>query len=232
MPHLQRAIAYALEAGAEVLHVGYAPAYAARVPPCYRFVSLGEAIPFGREDFARDPTLYMTAVTRAVEILQDLAGAFQLQIVCVHGFNYLTIACARAGLRPLIVPALGFLHALVYSHPPRLNMRSEEILAHTDILLVESAALAEICRPVLPASVRIEVWCTGLNARVFCQATPVETAQWRRALQLPQDATVVFSPRGGDCRVRRFGRQCAAPDALCQRQLLNDCRAMMLLAIC
>jgi glycosyltransferase involved in cell wall biosynthesis len=196
MPHLQRAIAYALEAGAEVLHVGYEPAYAAHGPPTYRFIDLSEVVPFRREAFARDPTLYTAAVTRGVEIFQGLARVFRPQVICAYGLNFLALACARARLRPLIVSAQGYLHAIVYDHAACLSARHAEILAQTDMLLVGSPALADLCRPALPASVRVEVWCTGLNARIFRQATPDQTAQWRRALRIPQEATVVLSPRG------------------------------------
>jgi glycosyltransferase involved in cell wall biosynthesis len=195
-PHLQRAIGYALEAGADVTHVGYEPVYTAHGPPTYRFVDLSEVVPFRREVFARDPTLYTAAVTRGVKVFQNLARVFRPQVICAYGLNFLALACARARLRPLIVSAQGYLHAIAYDHAAGLNARHAEILAQTDMLLVGSPALADLCRPALPASVRVEAWCTGLNTRVFCRATPTQIAQWRQALRIPQEATVVFSPRG------------------------------------
>jgi glycosyltransferase involved in cell wall biosynthesis len=195
-PHLQRAIGYALQAGADVTHVGYEPAYTAHGPPTYRFVDLREVVPFGREAFARDPALYAAAVARVVEIFQDLARAFRPQFICAFGLNFLALACARACLRPLIVSAQGYLHAIAYGTSAHLNSRHAEILAHTDVLLVGSPVLAKVCRPALPAAVRVEVWCTGLDARVFRRATSDQVARWRDALRIPPEATVVLSPRG------------------------------------
>lgn len=200
-PHVQRHVEYALAAGMEVLQVGREPIYPLAPPLRYSFAALAEVVSWDvqsqrfQSDSSRSES-YQNAVAAESTRLRAAADAFAPDIIHAVGMDFTADVCAYAGLRPLVVSALGFLEYLVYQGVTTLDPQDRALLAGTAALIVEPPMLAERLRAIVPGELPLFVLSAGLNAQHFRTAAAAERTAWRRALRLPEDAFVVLSPRG------------------------------------
>ena len=184
-----RLATYALELGAEVLFVGDETLFPVKAPAGYSFLPLGRfaSLRLGEDGDAERFAEEVAKLTAA-------AAEFAPDVSHVLGIDIYFSLAQRAHLRPLGVAGYGYLnHWLVPQ--PALSKHDRRLL-NVDVLLLESPHLVDIGRRLLPASVRVEEFAIGLDSKYFYPASTAQRAAWRRALQIPPEATVIFSPRG------------------------------------
>lgn len=163
----------------------------------------GQFIPFrAKEQFRRaaregekpDPKQSLEQGTRE---LQEIAAYVQPDIVHAHHIAFESICCAHAGLSPLVVSAWGGLNSLIQ---PELNQglsrEAHEVLEQAAALIVESPALQQACLALPNKPRRVELIPLGVDTRRFHPGYDAERKHWRHALNVPENAFVLLSPRG------------------------------------
>lgn len=133
----------------------------------------------------------------AVLRLQRLAATFQPHIVHSYMLNRYTDLSLRAGLRPLAVSAWGFLNQLMAGPPAARDRRwLRRLQQGAAALLVENPNLLTALHGLSLAPLRVECFPLGVDGSLFHPGYSQETAAWRFALDIPDDAVVLLSPRG------------------------------------
>ena len=207
--HVERHVAYALELGAEVLFAGVATLYPAAPPAGYHFLPLAQFT-----DRTWREGEYAELFQQECEKLAAAYAEFQPDLCHMIGLGPNYEMALAAQLRPLVLTVFGYLEHWVYS-APRFTEQDAHLLG-VDGILVEPPMMVELCRGLLPPSVRVEEFTIGLDGRIFQPAIPAMRAAWRRALQLPPEATVILSPRGWSARYNHHKILAAFAQALPQ----------------
>lgn len=190
----ERHLAYALEMGIRVLHVGVESAYLEDPPEGYDFLPLPEIASRLVDVQHFDTPEYQAAVAEAGAFLRRVSAQFRPDAVHALGMDYMAYICRASGARPLILSAYGFLERQVYGGG--LIARDRMLLEGADILLMEPPMQADLCRQIALPGLRVHDYCTGVQGHHFRPASAAQRVAWRRALRVPVQATVIFSARG------------------------------------
>ena len=107
----------------------------------------------------------------------------------------LGVACAWAGIGPLVVSSWGALSQSVASPDKPLYPTTRQVVAAADVLIVDAPALIEPIRPMTKRSARVEHLPMGADTRRFCPGRTPTAQEWRAFFGIPDDAFVLVSPR-------------------------------------
>lgn len=127
--------------------------------------------------------------------LQRIADEFRPDIVHVHNIAMLGVACAWAGIGPLVVSSWGALSQSVVSPDKPLYPTTRQVVAAADVLIVDAPALIEPIRPMTKRNARVEHLPMGTDTRRFCPGRTPMAQEWRAFFGIPDDAFVLVSPR-------------------------------------
>ena len=196
-PHVVRWAATLVELGHDVVLVGHrTPAWAPLAPPVglagYEEFRLG-AVPLWR-------SLRLGRELRRV--VDDVRPA----LVHAHWLPEYGWLAAGAGIHPLVSSAWG---SDVLGAGWLGRRRSARAMAGSDLVLADSAALAEAARALSPHGAPVEVFHPGVDLERF---SPGDRGVARRALGWPAEAPIVLSVRAlgpvynQDFIVRAVGR--------------------------
>lgn len=97
---------------------------------------------------------------------------------------------ASSSLAPVVITAMGE-DLLMDVENPQAARRSQEALARAALVTADSLELCEVARRL--GAARVELVRFGADLRLF--TLQGEPARFRRELQIPMDAPLVFSPR-------------------------------------
>ena len=192
---MRRHIDWALEAGIEVCAADFY-AYEARHQP-YGFATaslLPGAPAWQRRQFPHWQSERVQAI--AALRLQRLLERFRPDIVHSYKLTPYTEVCLRAGARPLVVSVWSQLSALLTERRLKERRWLRRLRYNAATILVENPNLAMLLArwpgPPLPVS------CIplGIDSTLFHPGYAEAAAGWRFMLAIPDDAQVVFSPRG------------------------------------
>lgn len=137
------------------------------------------------------------AVAERIEAsrIRGLADKAQPQVVHVHSIDIRGLACAHAGVGPLVVSAWGVLSQLAV-HPDRLPEQTvREVLAASDVLLVDSPALLEPAAAWLKPGGRVVHLPMGADTHAFRSGRTAQALEWREHFAIADDVFVLLSPR-------------------------------------
>ena len=127
--------------------------------------------------------------------MQRIADEFRPDVVHVHNIAMLGVACAWAGIGPLVVSSWGALSQSVASPDKPLYPTTRQVLAAADVLIVDAPALIEPIRPMTKRGARVEHVPMGADTRRFCPGRTPTALEWRAFFGIPDDAFVLVSPR-------------------------------------
>lgn len=189
---MRRNIDWAVSHGIDVVVADF-PARAPVAPPeTFRLTSLvPRRAPRGLHRHSR------LAVQIGALRLAALCRAFQPDVVHSFKLGHYTDMCLRAGLKPLVVSAWSNLSNLLEA-----SATAEDLLwirrlqASSATLLVENPNLAPILQRLTRDRLSIERIALGVDSSVFHPGYEETAAAWRFVLGIPDDALVLFSPRG------------------------------------
>lgn len=88
----------------------------------------------------------------------------------------------------------GFIETEVQPH--NIDKLRRTILKAADVLIVETPNLVDKCKAWMNQFQKVELMPLGTKTQSFCPQPAKYVAQWRRALSIPPEAKVLFSPRG------------------------------------
>lgn len=119
-------------------------------------------------------------------------------IVHVHWIDDRAYCCARAGLHPLVLTAWGGdIHSLFLPGASQATRRRVgETLARADKILVDSVDMHGKCVELAAREVAVELITPGVNTDLFRPGFAREALEWRRRLDILENATVLLSIRG------------------------------------
>lgn len=194
---MRRPIGWALQQGVDVCLVDYSNMYAKSLPANGRFV------PFMARGASRLQKLFRT---QKASLLVEWAGALQLRLIAqwfrpdvihVHRIDMRALCAAKARLAPLIVSVWGSLNHLLIPDIKFTDLSTaRQVLLASDALIVETPHLIEPCHSLGGQSLRVELLPLGANTELFRPGYVAQRALWRQRLDIPEEAIVLFSPRG------------------------------------
>ncbi len=192
---LQRQMQWALDSGIEIMAADLGRHNDFRLPPGIEQYNIW---PKGAHHFSKLGRRRKSA--RAVLIgalrLRAIARRFKPDVIHSYALSYYTDMCIKAGLSPLIVTGSGFMNNWL-TKPTREDhdwLRRLQANAHT--LLVQNANLLQILAERPHAPLRLELAPLGVDGNLFHPGYRDAAAGWRFALDIPDEATVLLSPRG------------------------------------
>ncbi len=105
--------------------------------------------------------------------------------------------CLKAGLRPLVLSVWGTdvnANLLPGADPDEKGIASRS-LAGADLTIVDAPDMSEKCAILAGREIMTEHLHLGVNTKIFRPGYSEVTIEWRRRLQIPQDAKVIVSIR-------------------------------------
>ncbi|MFE8034110.1 glycosyltransferase [Thiohalocapsa marina] len=193
---VQRPLAWMLASGCRVWLMSGTDPYQRSPPANYGFLPL--STPALGEGYGAEAVGAGAAeVTRAVERIRP-------SLIHLHFLGFEATCCVAAGIRPHVLSVWGALNHLLKPKMTRNaaapesteNKAVDPLVDFARTLILESPALAQAAAARYGAGKRIEMIPMGVDTRRFCPDNRSERAAWRKALQIPEDAFVMLSPRG------------------------------------
>lgn len=132
---------------------------------------------------------------RAITALRQLVDELRPGVVHVHGHGRHVELARLARLHPVVMSAWGFLNGLADEPPTRVDPGYWRAVEAATAVLVEAPALTGAVRDALPPSTQVACAPMGLDSAHFSRSV-LARKRWRRALEVPDEAFVVLSPRG------------------------------------
>lgn len=193
---MRRHIDWAVESGAEVCVVDFWSRRDRERPSSFRlaYLSPRQTAALWR---AKPNRRSRAAGLRAALRLRQIAAQFQPDLVHSYMLGPYTDACLRAGLRPLVVSAWGFLNRWLTGEATASDQRWLRRLSHgAHTLLVENPNFLTVLprRPL--ASLHLECSPVGIDMGLFHPGYQGEAAAWRFVLDIQPDAVILLSARG------------------------------------
>lgn len=184
---MQRVLDWLAGREADVWVVDADDTYRALVPAGFRFSAL--PLPPEAEDSPGDRW------SAAAEALRRLAADFQPQVVHLHNITALGLACAAAGLGPLLVSTWGALGRRAGDAAAALSPATLRVLGAADALIVDAPALRAPVQALARPGARVELLPMGADSRRFQSGRTEASLLWRTLYGIPDDAFVLLSPR-------------------------------------
>ena len=192
MPPLYKSVKYLLEAGHEVYHLGLQPIRSLlRLP--VKEVAFSNSHPI---EVNTDLSIRLERAELEKEHIRKIFEEIKPDIV--HGFSlqFETLCCVKATIKPFVVSVWGEINDFLTRPDSRPKKRYLPLLESADAVIVQTPDLAKWLAPYLPQGISLHVQHVGIDERLFKPGYEIEQSRWRTILQIPQDAKVIFSPRG------------------------------------
>ena len=193
---MRRHIDWALEAGHEVCAADF---YSYEVPYQPAVLTIASLLP-GSPAWQRRRFAHLNAeTTRRVAVirLQQLIRRFRPDVIHSYLLQPYTEVCLRAGARPLVVSAWGQLSKLMTERHSRSERRwLRRLRSGAAAVLVENPELQALLETWPGPPLPVHCIPLGVDTSVFHPGHRDTAKGWRFMLGIPQDARVVFSPRG------------------------------------
>ena len=193
---MQRMLQWMAERNEEVWVMDHTDQYRSMVPDGFHFSTL--SLPKGawRTQQALQRVGLAGVWERAlVAKLRRLTVEFQPNVVHIHNIAMLGVACAWAGMEPLVVSSWGALSQRVVSPDKPLHSTTRQVVAAADVMIVDAPALIEPVREITKRGARVEHLPLGADTRRFCPGRTPTAWAWRTFFSIPDDAFVLVSPR-------------------------------------
>jgi glycosyltransferase involved in cell wall biosynthesis len=127
--------------------------------------------------------------------LHGIAAEFRPELVHAHNLTDLGLACADAGLGPLIVSSWGALSQVVAEPGRPVAEAARRQLAVADAVVVDAPSLLEPVRALAKPGARVEHIPMGADTRRFRPGRSAAALEWRAFFGIPQETFVLLSPR-------------------------------------
>lgn len=200
-----RPLQWALAAGHQVwLLCPHNPFTPQETPKNYRYLPfILELVNFHEltGELPKDEITHQLLIQTAAAQIRAIVKQFQPDVIHTNGLFFGTECCLLADVHPLICSAWGSLNYLMDSAQSQPKDYKTTKLARSafrvsDVLIVEAPGLVDKCKPKMAQEQRVELIHLGTKTQQFRLLSTKYLAQWRRALDVPQDAQVLLSPRG------------------------------------
>ena len=194
---MQRPVTWVLDQGHEVLLVDYSNWHPEPLPSNGSFAPLYPARV--RHLLSARKSLRMNPLAERIVAghLRRLAATFKPDLIHVHGITFRTLCAVKAELQPLLVSAWGALNFLLGPGGTSVSSTTaQRVLAASQVLIVENPHLPDQVRAFSRPTIRVEMMPLGVNPELFHPSYGARGAAWRYALKIPDQALVIFSPRG------------------------------------
>ncbi len=193
---MQRVLDWMAARGEQVWITDYDNQYRQPLPPGFRFQT---AMPTRRGMRMQAGLLRLRLDRAAARIaaarVRSLARAAQPDVVHVHNIDRRGLACAEAGVGPLIVSAWGGLIRLA-THPDQpLDGMARRVAAACDVLVVDTPALLEPAAAWIKPGGRVVHVPMGADTHAFRPGRTVQAQEWRAHFAIAAGAFVLLSPR-------------------------------------
>lgn len=192
----ERPLQWMVEAGHEVFLLGDGDFYPTDPPPNYHyFPSLWRTEIEAKPSSSPDEIWMAKAMAPKI---RELIDQLQPDLIHVNAIGWHSYSCALAGARPLLVSAWGFLNYLLSGEVEEEQLeRTNYVLDRTDVLIVETPQLIDKPKAFLQPTAKIELIPLGAKTQLFRQGVTRDIARWKRdLLHIPEDTSVLLSPRG------------------------------------
>jgi len=133
-----------------------------------------------------------------VEQILSLQDSIKPHIVHAFGLGENTSCCVQAGIHPIVVSAWGYLNYL-FATPVEANKLlppHQEILQDIDAIIVEAPLHIPILDRLTGGRLRIVQIVLGVDPTNFRPGYEEKKAGWKKTLNIPSEAVLLFSPRG------------------------------------
>lgn len=129
--------------------------------------------------------------------LRWLARRFRPDIVHVHWVDHRAVACADAGLRPLVLSVWGSdINRLLLPDADAAKRRQiGRALAKADLVFADSPDMPAKCATLAGKSVPVSILPLAIDTTLFRRADPAVVQTWRARLNVPEGAVLLMSAR-------------------------------------
>jgi len=127
--------------------------------------------------------------------MQALASEVQPDVVHVQSIDTRGLACAHAGVKPLLVSTWGGMSQAVAQPDRPFARMTQQIVAASDVVLVDSPALLEPAARWTKADGRVVHLPMGADTQAFRPGRTALALEWRAHFAIPDDTFVLLSPR-------------------------------------
>lgn len=102
--------------------------------------------------------------------------------------------CAKAGLHPLVLTALGRI-AELHEADPNLLWKIKQALARADLFIAPSENMILLAQQLAGRALNSLVLPIGIDTNLFRPGYASEATAWQFKLGIPQEARIILSPR-------------------------------------
>ncbi|MFZ2360270.1 MAG: glycosyltransferase family 4 protein [Anaerolineae bacterium] len=127
--------------------------------------------------------------------MHALASKVQPDVVHVHSIDIRGLACARAGIGPLLVSAWGGLSQAVAQPERPFARMTQQILSASDAVLVDAPTLLEPAAHWVKVGGQVVHLPMGADTQAFRPGRTGLALEWRAHFAIPDDTFVLLSPR-------------------------------------
>ncbi len=193
---MQRVLDWMAARSEQVWVTDYDNQYRQPLPPGFHFQTAmptrrGARIQAGLLRLRLDRAAERVAASR----LRSLARQAQPDVVHVHNIDRRGLACADAGVGPLMVSAWGGLIRLA-THPGQpLGELAQRVVAACDVLVVDTPALLEPAAAWMKPRGRVVHLPMGADTQAFRPGRTAQALEWRDHFAIAADVFVLLSPR-------------------------------------
>jgi glycosyltransferase involved in cell wall biosynthesis len=102
-----------------------------------------------------------------------------------------------AGLHPLVLTAYGsdLNWTTLPNHDPRLLKQKAQAIARCDLFIADSEDMIALASQMAGRELHSLLLPIGINTQTFRPGYETQAMEWRSALRIPENATVILSPR-------------------------------------
>lgn len=118
-------------------------------------------------------------------------------VVHLHWIDKRAYQVVGAKLRPLVLSVLGsdINRFFVSETSSEDRQRVGGVLKNADIVLVDSEDMIEKCQQLAEGQANVKLFPVGIDTKKFSLDYEEEVADWKRKLNIPSDAIILFSVR-------------------------------------
>jgi len=195
--HSRRALDWHLKQGCEVTFVDWVdPA-----PKCdgrYRFVRYpGQRGSKYLRKVLGDKCYSWLDERASIEGLRRIFRNERPEIVHLYQIDQRAYHCLKSGLKPLVMSSWGtdINQHFTATADADYRCRTAEALASADLIIADAADIIDKCASLAGRTIPAEVLPLGIDTELFRPGYEDAAKQWRHKLEIPADATVLFSIR-------------------------------------
>lgn len=121
----------------------------------------------------------------------------QAQICHVHWIDERAWHCAMAGLHPLVLTCHGsdLNWTRLPDHDLELLKQKAQAIAQCDLFIADSEDMIALASEIAGRELHSLLLPIGINTQTFRPGYETQTSTWRSELAIPEDSTIILSPR-------------------------------------